>query len=509
MRSLIKTQIVVNFNISGFKVDKKKALLALAVIIALLPTYLGYIVILAFQFKVIQKSGLDIYDILTSGFYVSIQLILFLLGIIFAYQTLYYSKDLEILLYLPYKPFEIFMAKFTILYLYDLITTLILALPTYIMSLIYIKPDIVIAINSLISIFLLPIIPLFLSSILAVLIANIPKIGKSQWLWNILMILLILIIYFGFIFFFTPEEKNTQFSSLATTKMEQIGKYKNLIPGISFGVDTFIYSGVKGIVSQILNIGTCFIYIAILFVTITKLYLNPILKGIDNSYRRKKSFTIKAANFIKSYVVKEILCTMREPIVAMNGIGGYISIPILLVVYYILGKKSNNEIDIIGELSKIFLNKTNTYIILSVPVIISFFSVSSLFSASYSKDGRKLWIEKSLPIKAQDIFIGKAIANGIIVSVLNIAAYILLNIIIFKLPISISIYNIILSEIIILNTGSIGLIIDVLRPKLNWKNSTEAVKQNMNVVLHMLIMLAYILLNGDRKSTRLNSSHRT
>jgi len=41
------------------------------------------------------------------------------------------------------------------------------------------------------------------------------------------------------------------------------------------------------------------------------------------------------------------------------------------------------------------------------------------------------------------------------------------------------------------STGS--LLIDVYRPKLNWKNETEAVKQSMNAMIGMLMGLGFLL----------------
>ncbi|MEZ0537915.1 hypothetical protein ACAG39_11810 [Caldicellulosiruptoraceae bacterium PP1] len=500
MLSLIKTQILVNFNLNPVLKDKKRVkniLIGILLIIAFLPSYISYIALMYLNYKNIAKTGLDIYDLYTSGIYVGIQSMLLLFGFIIVYQILFYSNDFDILLPLPYKPFEIFTAKILIIYLFDLIITIFMALPVYILNLKFAKQDLFIAINSFITILFLPIIPLFLSAVLSILVANMPKIGRSQWFWNIALFVVIISVYLLFVYYLVPTEKHTNITSFSQYKITQIGKLKSVIPGIAYGVDTFIYSGSKGFISQMLNIAVCIIYLAVLYIFSSKFYLSPIIKGQTQSRTSKREYTvITTQSFIKSYIKKEIFVTTREPMVMMNGIGGYIAIPILLVMYYILGQKSQ-EVDIIGTLSKVFQNNNlKTYIYMAVPVALATFSISSLYSASYSKDGKKLWIEKSLPILAEDIFLGKLIANTIIISIPNILSYILINLIILKINLLDSIIILLISEIIVTFNGLIGLIIDVIRPKLIWKNVTEAVKQNMNVILQMFILFAHILLNA-------------
>ena len=55
---------------------------------------------------------------------------------------------------------------------------------------------------------------------------------------------------------------------------------------------------------------------------------------------------------------------------------------------------------------------------------------------------------------------------------------------------------IILSSVAQIPVCAISLLIDIIRPKLTWSNPQEAIKQNMNGVLGMLIGIAFLLAIG-------------
>ena len=184
----------------------------------------------------------------------------------------------------------------------------------------------------------------------------------------------------------------------------------------------------------------------------------------------------------------------------MNALGGYIGIPMVLVIWTIMKVQSKGKMDIVGDFMKMLHNPgIQEYLPIFVVCIALFMSLmssgSSMFSACYSKDGKRLWIEKSLPVHPFDIMKGKLYMGLIVVSALNIIAIIMASFII-KLEVWQWVYILVLSEIVITFDSLIALMIDCARPKLIWKETVQAVKQNMNVILSMLVSLTLALLNG-------------
>ena len=108
--------------------------------------------------------------------------------------------------------------------------------------------------------------------------------------------------------------------------------------------------------------------------------------------------------FLASYVRKELACTLKDPAVAMNALGGYIAIPIVAVSLGMTKARTHGQADMLAQLSALMhmpgVADNMPYVVVGVALVASLLgSMTSLFSASYSKDGRRLWVEKSLPVR--------------------------------------------------------------------------------------------------------------
>ncbi len=74
--------------------------------------------------------------------------------------------------------------------------------------------------------------------------------------------------------------------------------------------------------------------------------------------------------------------------------------------------------------------------------------------------------------------------------------FILIVGILTKAPVTLIILALILSAVTISASNFLGLILDLMRPKLNWDNETAAVKQNFNAMISMFGGMAMAALNG-------------
>lgn len=114
---------------------------------------------------------------------------------------------------------------------------------------------------------------------------------------------------------------------------------------------------------------------------------------------------------------------------------------------------------------------------------------NSLSAASLSLEGHQLGILKSLPIASSDILLSKALYTLVVNHppiLLATIVYIILMpvapgdlVLLFALPLVAGVF-----------TSLLGVVINVYYPKLEWQNETQAVKQSLSIVLHMLAVLA-------------------
>ena len=135
MLSLIKTQLNMNFGISALKYrftkEKKKRwetiLIGVAILIGVGPLLAFYVLMMAGIY--VAGSSLNQPEIvLTIGFMLSQMFVLFF-GMFYIIGSFYFSNDLETLVPLPLKPYEVIGSKFAVVMVNEYITALPILLP--------------------------------------------------------------------------------------------------------------------------------------------------------------------------------------------------------------------------------------------------------------------------------------------------------------------------------------------------------------------------------------------
>ena len=110
-------------------------------------------------------------------------------------------------------------------------------------------------------------------------------------------------------------------------------------------------------------------------------------------------------------------------------------------------------------------------------------------SSSFSREGASFWITKIIPYSLKQQAFVKALFStsisimGIIVNCLIFKVYFNYGFIQIGVIFCVGILFAVLWNLI-------GVFIDMKRPKLEWTNETEAIKQNVNVVLSILLCIA-------------------
>ena len=99
------------------------------------------------------------------------------------------------------------------------------------------------------------------------------------------------------------------------------------------------------------------------------------------------------------------------------------------------------------------------------------------------------------------------ILSGIVISIFSTTGYILIAMLIIKIPLFALVISTIVSFFTCILFNYLQLVTDLIRPKLNWETEQAAIKQNMNTLFELLFaiiigglltlagVLAYIKLN--------------
>lgn len=165
--------------------------------------------------------------------------------------------------------------------------------------------------------------------------------------------------------------------------------------------------------------------------------------------------------------------------------------PVLIIcMFFLAGNSEQTKIELINLLNG---NIYNSITVCALVGITQFFNISIYVSATaVSRDGLNATFIKYIPVSLYKQFIYKTVPNMILSSVpvlivLGVFWYLLPNtslLFLFAIFIISMFFNIIQSYI--------NLIIDLIKPKLEWDTEYAVVKQNFNLIFPMLFALIAI-----------------
>ena len=230
-----------------------------------------------------------------------------------------------------------------------------------------------------------------------------------------------------------------------------------------------------------------------------KVYLKNILKATGynkNKFNKKIDFSIQCEpqNVYKSYLQNEFTNIYRNAIFFMQTIFPIciIVISITIIVIYTKFGVINKIEELSNVINNLNLNIEGTCIILGIIQIL--YSMVNISITAISRQGSNAIFMKYIPISLYKQFLLKNVPQIIISMIISIIILILCKIL---FPI-ISIMNLVLVFIISMVLSMINsflmLIVDIKRPKLNWKAEIDVFRQNENKIFQYVWTITVVVL---------------
>ncbi len=222
-------------------------------------------------------------------------------------------------------------------------------------------------------------------------------------------------------------------------------------------------------------------------------YLSHLVIGKNYAiYDKERRIHLKAMKYsssskLKSYFKKEYQTFFRNPVYVINGLFGIFITPFLLPLSFRISAAAESIEQIRALVSA---PEFSFYAILfALAVIVLTSAINVVASCSFSREGACFWIAKIIPYSLKQQAFVKALFSTS-VSMMGI----IINCLIFRFYFNYGFIQIgVIALIGILFAALwnlIGVFIDMKRPKLDWTNETEAIKQNVNVFLSVLFCIA-------------------
>ncbi|MBW4829593.1 MAG: hypothetical protein KZY61_05200 [Clostridiaceae bacterium] len=506
--SLIKTDLNMTFGLSSlsFKAKEKqerwKFILIVVVMFSLIPFYRLFV---SWLLKI--YTGLSMLNQEGSFMLIGIlysQLIVFILGIVHVMSKYYFSNDLNILVPAPIKSSFIIGSKFISICISQYISQLVLTLPFIIIYGIKSQLGFLFWIYSFIIFLTLPIIPLSFSSIIVMFFMKYTNIkGKKDLIRGIGYFLLIGIIVFlqlkiqslGNNIEIGGEQYLNKLLADNSILIKNIGKsFPPSIIGTFALVRSNSFNGFLNLILFIsISIGS---FILLLFIS-EKIFFSGLIGSSEMAFKKSslQEKTIKDS-FAKSYpqyisiFLKEIKMLFRTPIYLFNSIGGVIIIPIVLVMTTIINGKGS-----FGAISGEIEDQTHLITLFGIGLISLLGMTNSVGCTTFSREGKNFWISRVIPVKVEHQIIGK-ILSSLFIQLIAIAAFIISISFIFDLTLTNILGIVFLGLLGSIPMTELGMIVDIMRPLLVWDNPQKAMKENLNVILGMVVGILYLLVIG-------------
>lgn len=419
----------------------------------------------------------------------------------------YYSKDFELILPLPIKAEEMLIARFNTIIINLYFSEFIFVFFPLIIYGIMTSANIVFYMFALIFLLIFPILPALIVSIIMMLFMKLSRFIKNKDIFQIIITLVFIILVFILEILISNKIINSNFgeSEQGTvelinnfyTRVENINKYFLVInPSIKM----LQFSNVRSILEliKIIVINIVFLILFILFGK--RMYLKDILKN-NNYYLKRSDKNIKYEKDCKktkkgkAYIKNEFKNLIKNPAYFMQCIFPIfiLFISIIIIMFTALPNiRAFFNSEVIQDVYTFKIDISTICIILSAIQIV--FTLSNISITGVSRDGKNAKMMKILPIDLYKQFLYKnipqVVINFIVTIIILIFVKLLIQIITYW-----DLFMILLITILInILNSELMLLIDFIRPNLNWDSEYEVIKQNNNKLFQYVLSILIILL---------------
>ena len=475
----------------------KGIMFGLLLIIALTPMAIGFGKFISSAYDGLHAMG---QEAVILGFGLSVVcVVIFFFGIFYAMGIFYFSMDVENLLPLPFKPWHIMGAKFAVVLIYEYLTELIFFLPTIIVYGIKSSGGALYYTYGVIIFLLLPIVPLVIASVINMIIMRFTNIAKNKDRFRLVGGLTAMCFGIGINIYSQRFAQNISQSEI--TKMFEQGNNSlvtlatKMFPSTNIAVNSLINTNnIKGFINLILFAAITLAALMIFIILGQALYFKGVMGVSETSSKRKtlsNSELIKSTaqnSSLKVYTLKELKLLFRTPIYFINCVIMNFLWPVFLLIPIFAQKGGSSQLKMLTE----FLqdSKSSGIALGAFFAFMVFVSCSNaIATTAISREGKYLYILKYIPMKYKDQLMAKVL-SAVVLGVAGMLLVCIIGLILLKLPLDLVLLMIIVGFLGILFTSFIGIFIDLNFPRLNWDTEQKAVKQNLNVMISMIICIA-------------------
>ena len=412
--------------------------------------------------------------------------------------ALYYGRDTVFLASLPASSRTIFGAKLTEILLGETGMAAVALLPAVILYGLHVGAGVGYYLRSAVVVLCSAMMPVAVTALLATLIVRLT--GGSRHREAVMMVYttLVMVVVLGVEFSLMgsiPEDAGyLYFIQLLVNKQAMMRMVSQAFPPSWWAMQ-----GLMGSVGHLLAFAACAVgVLALVWLLLGRSYLSICLSLTENGVSRRRGRTARTVQPhapLYSLFLKEWREVLRSPTYATNSLSSVIIMPAMVVGMLIGGTRGNGASGMgeMLELMRMGLSQVPmTYLVLSMAALMSFSCfVNPAIDTAVSREGKRFVISRMLPVSPRTQLLAKLLMG----MSLNLAPALVGAVMMgFLLPDALPavLLALMLTQVCSLGMSAFGLLLDAMRPNLHWTNEMQAIKQNKNVGVGMLISLLLI-----------------
>jgi ABC-2 type transport system permease protein len=505
--ALVRAALKANFGLKTiayrfFTEKKDRWLLPLFALagLSLIPTLIGGIKLLCGLYGMLASTGQQA-ALLTFALLMG-QILILLFGLYYVISAFYFSRDLEMLVPLPLKPFQVMLSKFIVICVNEYVTVFLVVAPVLVAWGVLAKCGPGYWISAFLVYLLLPVIPLAIVSLLVVGMMRLVNVSRKKDAFILIGSLVLVTASVGLQATLNRSGHGTMNAEAAVaffaspdSLLNKIGSY---FPPSIWATEALAGGpGVTGPAHLALFAGVSLALFLVLVVLSEKLFYRGLVGIGEISARRRTLSASEMSRRVSSgrrpfraVLAREWRIMNRTPIFLLNGVLVVIIIPVVLILMVKTGRESEMF------LIKLLDTANPAIVILGAAAFLTVSgSLNGVASSTFSREGGQFWLSKVIPIAPRDQVAAK-IVHSYAISVLGVVVSSVALVAVFHLRIGLLAPAAGIALVAGFLLTILGMLIDLARPLLDWTNPQKAVKQNLNVLFAMLAGIGLLFATG-------------
>lgn len=485
------------------KINWKSPFVWLLIILIIAITYLSMQII-----KVLIQINQEV--IFLNVFFLILMIIMAFQIILASTNVYFFSKDFETVLPLPIKSEELLISKFNTTLINVYLSEIIFALLPLLIYGIYTNSGFMYYLYMILIILIFPIlINLIISSLMMCLI-KLTKFIKNKDILQVFLTLLFLIFIFILEFKIGNnliEKIGDNFDLKNTEIINEISYFKEKLKNIN-NYFLIINPSVE-ILNNYNKINSIFNLFKIIFINLIffilfifigkKYYLKNILKNNNNYYlKNNKKITknkFKNKKIYESYIEKEFKLLFKNPTFFMQCIFPVLILMISLSIICIIFAPNIRKL-----IESDFFAEQNIEISMGLGVICTIlaliqiiFTLLNISISAISREGKNAIYLKFIPIDFYKQFIYKSMPQIIFNMFLILIILIIIKIVFPAFELIYLLFLFIGANLLNILNSELMVLVDFIKPNLNWNADYEAIKNNNNKLYQYVLSIIVVL----------------